>query len=372
MTQPQEDNRYEHGVSAVHDPGVQRWARDLRTHFHTALNNFLRGRSKEAVATAPELDGLVERVIEFLDGGKYLRPTFAYLGWLSRAGPSTQALRAAASLELLHAFALIQDDVMDGSPRRRGRPAMHISLATERRESELPDDADRFGESAATLLGDLCLMWSEQLLRTSGLPRAALDRAWNCYDAMREELAVGQYLDLHLASKDEVSYTEALRTARLKSGSYTVTRPLVLGARLAGANEATQRALARYGDAIGTAFQMRDDVLGLCGDPTVTGKPVGDDLRDRKTTTLIALATELADTAQQHELRQLLDRSPTEPDTTERVRQLVTETGALDKLEAQIANLVDDGTRAIDIPAIPGHVRTHLLPMAYASTKRHQ
>ena len=372
MTETQEETQHEHGPGNVDEPGVQRWVRELRMHVSTTLNDFLRDRSREVIATAPETAGFVERVIEFLDGGKYLRPTFAYLGWLSRAEPSAPAVRAASSLELLHAFALIQDDVMDGSSQRRGRPAMHLSLATERRANGLMDDADRFGESAATLLGDLCMMWSEQLLRTSGLPHEALDRAWSYYDALRQELAIGQYLDLHQAGRNQRSYAEVMRVARLKSGSYTVTGPLVLGARLAGADGAVQHALTRYGGAIGTAFQLRDDVLGLYGDPAVTGKPVSDDLRDRKTTTLIALASELADTAQHRELRELLDRASTEPDTAERVRQLISETGSLDELETRIATLVEEGTRAIDIPAIPGHIRTRLLRMAHATTNRHQ
>ena len=371
MTQAQEGTQHEHGAGAVDHPGVQRWTHELRTHVSATLIDFLHDRSREAAATAPETAGFVERIIEFLDGGKYLRPTFAYLGWLSRAEPSEQAVRAAASLELLHAFALIQDDVMDGSSRRRGRPAMHLSLATERRENGMTD-ASRFGESAATLLGDLCLMWSEQLLRTSGLPHEALDRVWSYYDALRQELAIGQYLDLHQAGRNEPSYAEAMRMARLKSGSYTVTRPLVLGARLAGASATVQHALTRYGKAIGTAFQMRDDILGLYGDPAATGKPVNDDLRDCKTTTLIALASELADTAQRRELRELLERATTEPDTAERVRQLISETGSLDELEARIATLADEGTRAIDIPAIPGHIRTRLLRMAHTTTNRHQ
>ncbi len=181
---------------------------------------------------------------EFVDGGKYLRSTFMYLGWLCGAAPDEPALRACASLELLHAFALIQDDVMDGSVMRRAMPAVHVRLRHWHRDRSLGGPADRFGESGATLLADLCLVWAEQMLRRSGgVSEPALARVWPRYDDMRVELAVGQFADLVAGSGGLPNLDAVLEMLRRKSGgNYTVRRPpLELGAAMAGATRQSSK-----------------------------------------------------------------------------------------------------------------------------------
>ena len=196
--------------------------------------------SKRRIA---ELDGAGigaagDILAEFVSSGKCLRSTFMYLGWLCGAPPSAAALSAAASLELLHAFALLQDDVMDHSAERRGRPAVHVQLAHWHRERGLPA-ASRFGESAAILLGDLCLIWAEQMLRESGIEARRLQRVWPRYDAMRTELAVGQFADLASDIRSLPPLEAVLDVARRKSGNYTVRRPLEIGAAMAGCDDRT-------------------------------------------------------------------------------------------------------------------------------------
>ena len=183
------------------------------------------------------VDVAADVLVGFVGSGKCLRSTFMFLGWLCGAEPSHAALRAAASLELLHAFALLQDDVMDGSPLRRGRPAAHVQFADWHRDRGLSGSPERFGESAAVLLGDLCLVWAEQMLRDSGLDADALSRAWPRYDAMRTELAVGQFADLVNDVGGLPTLDEVLDVARRKSGNYTVRRPLEIGAAMAGCGE---------------------------------------------------------------------------------------------------------------------------------------
>ena len=166
------------------------------------------------------VDVAAEVLVGFVGSGKCLRSTFMFLGWLCGAEPSQAALRAAASLELLHTFALLQDDVMDGSPLRRGRASAHVQFADWHRDRGLSGSAQRFGESAAVLLGDLCLVWAEQMMRGSGLDGDALSRAWPRYDAMRSELAVGQFADLVNDVGDLPTLDEVLEGARRKSGNY--------------------------------------------------------------------------------------------------------------------------------------------------------
>ena len=178
-------------------------------------------------------------LVTFVAGGKCLRSTFMYLGWLAGAADSDEALFASAGLELLHAFALLQDDVMDASSSRRGRPAAHIQFSQWHRKRQLSGPADRFGESAAILLGDLCLIWAEQMLRESGIDHRRLQQAWPRYDAMRTELALGQFADLASDVRDLPSMAAVLEVARRKSGNYTVRRPLEIGAAMSGCSDRT-------------------------------------------------------------------------------------------------------------------------------------
>ena len=313
--------------------------------------------------TAPDTVVLEQVLNDFMARGKYLRSTFAYLGWLCGQPESSVAARASGSLELLHAFALIQDDVMDESASRRGLPTVHVHLADWHRGTGRRDDSDRFGRSAATLLSDLCLIWSERMLREAGLPTAGLQRAWPVYDLMRSELAVGQYSDLlnDLLNEDTGTPTLAvvLDIARRKSGNYSVRHPLELGAAMAGCPALVVGSLRRYGTLIGEAFQLRDDLLGVFGDPAVTGKPLGDDLRQQKATSVIVLARELGSPSQRDGFDALARPSRQEEDQecrVERWQQLIEETGARDRIEQLIADRVTAATallRGARLPALP-------------------
>ena len=192
---------------------------------------------------------------------------------------------------------------MDNSPSRRGRPAAHVQLAAWHAQRGLSGSSRRFGESAAVLLGDLCLIWAERVLRESGLKAEQLERAWPRYDAMRTELATGQFADLALDIRQSPTLESVLRVARMKSGNYTVRRPLEIGAAMAGCDEQTLARLGEYGVAVGEAFQLRDDILGIFGSPATTGKPNGGDLLERKATTVMVAAQQMADRSTRRAIR---------------------------------------------------------------------
>jgi geranylgeranyl diphosphate synthase type I len=318
-----------------------------------------------------------------LAGGKRLRPTFAFWGWRGLAGPDAYAapvIPALAALELLHAFALVHDDVMDDSDVRRGRPTAHRVLAADHTAHGRRGDPARFGRSAAVLVGDLCLVWADRLMTTAAVPPPTLLAARAHYDVMRVEAVAGQYLDL-LGEADPGAWSveRALRVARHKTAGYTVQRPLEFGAalalggpdRAAGGRrpEAALWAYERYGRAVGEAFQLRDDLLGVYGDPAVTGKPAGEDLRTGKPTVLLMTARRLATRAQ----RAALDRdlaTAADADAVARLTALIEETGADDRVEQMINDRTEAALGALADAPLDPHACRALRRLALAATDR--
>ncbi len=266
-------------------------------------------------------------------GGKRLRPAFVHWGFVAAGGDpnSPQPVDAGAAFEVLQGFALIHDDIMDGSAVRRGAPAVHRAFTSRHEAAGWAGEARRFGEGAAILVGDLALVYSDLLMP---LGSAALASLWH---ELRVELNMGQYLDLVGTATRRVDRASAHLTARYKSGRYTIERPLQVGAHLAGAPELALQ-LSAYGGPLGEAFQLRDDVLGVFGDPGRTGKPVGDDLREGKPTVLLAEAHEQATPAQREVLGRVGD-----PDLDQAgiaaLQQVLVDTGALDRVELEIEAL---------------------------------
>ncbi|MBV9721136.1 MAG: polyprenyl synthetase family protein [Mycobacterium sp.] len=309
-------------------------------------------------------------LMTFMTGGKCLRSTFMYLGWLSGSVPDESAVFASASLELLHAFALLQDDVMDASPSRRGRPSAHIQFADWHRQRRLSGSPQRFGESAAILLGDLCLIWAEKMLRESGVEQRRLQQAWPHYDAMRTELALGQFADLASDVRDLPSMAVVLEVARRKSGNYTVRRPLEIGAAMTGCRDRTLAGLGRYGAAVGEAFQLRDDLLGVFGSESVTGKPSGGDLIERKATSVVIAAYQLADAPTRRQLTDLMNARDLDAGAIDRWRTMIVATGAVQWIENTISDHVATACDELDGLALAEPVRGALEQMAAVCTER--
>ena len=302
---------------------------------------------------------LVEPLVALRDlitaGGKRLRPAFCHWAFVGAGGDpdNAVAIDVGAALELLHTFALVHDDVMDGSDFRRGRPAVHRRFITEHERAAWRSEARRFGEGAAILVGDFAFVYADILFA------AAPPAARPVFDELRLELCVGQYLDLVGTASGSSERTKAERIERYKSGKYTVERPLHLGAALAGRLDELAAPLSAVGLPLGEAFQLRDDLLGVFGDAEVTGKPVGDDLREGKLTPLVAAAVARADGS----AAALLDRLGSPDLTTGEIAALqavLVETGARGEVEAAIERRVDQGLAALAVAPLTAEARQAL------------
>jgi geranylgeranyl diphosphate synthase type I len=336
-----------HPTARAGSPEVAGWLDRARQRVKRIVGEFVDVQCARYLDRLPSPETFEAILVDFVTGGKFLRSTFAHIGLLCGADAGEQALRAAGSVELVHAFALLQDDVMDDSALRRGRPTAHVRLNAWHADRGAPGPGDRFGRSAAILLGDLCLAWSGQLLHTSGMGQEALQRAWPYYDAMLGELAVGQVIDLLNDSRCRPSFAQVLDVARRKSGDYTVRRPLELGAALAGCGAPVVQALTAYGGLVGEAFQLRDDLLGVFGDASTTGKPTGQDLRERKATSVVVLARELAEPAVRQRMDALMCATEVTEDDTARWQELIAATGADERIEELIRDRVTRALHAV-------------------------
>jgi geranylgeranyl diphosphate synthase, type I len=305
-----------------------------------------------------------------LAGGKRLRPAFCHWGYVAAGGnvddhADTQAVvDAGAAFELMHAFALFHDDVMDDASTRRGQPTSHTVYRDRHAAEQWAGESRRFGEGAAILIGDLAFVYADQMLH------GANATAWQIWNELRVELNMGQFLDILGGVRNERRREKAERICRYKSGKYTIERPLHLGAALAAPDRDDLRvALSAYGLPLGDAFQMRDDVMGAFGDEATTGKPVGGDLREGKPTPLMAIAVAAASDAQRRVLNGVGRPDMTDDDVA-RIQQVIVETGALAEQEALIASLTDQAIDAIRSTPINPVAIDELVQLAYFVSQR--
>lgn len=340
----------------------------FRTRVDDALTRFANDRQPVVAKLGVDLEKFASSALDFIVGGKRLRPQFCYAGWLIAGGDpdDSRLVTAAAALEWLQASALVHDDLMDGSDTRRGRLSVHREYESRHRTEGRDGDATGFGLSAAVLLGDLMLSWCDEMFQSSGAADStfAIDAARPYLDLCKTEVVAGQFLDVVGQTRASLSVEEAMQVVRFKSAKYTVERPLHIGAALAGAGPELVAALTEVALPLGEAFQLRDDVLGVFGDPSVTGKPAGDDLREGKRTVLIARTAELTDDAG----RKVLGAGLGTADGIEAVRDLIVSSGALAAVEADIARLEQDADAALN--ALSAEAAAILGPLALTATRR--
>ena len=330
----------------------------LRSRVQSALEAELEHQEHVLAELDDDLSPLVAPVRALLAGGKRLRAAFAYWGYRAGGGADSTALvRLASAMELFQAAALLHDDVMDGSDTRRGMPSAHRAVATLHTERGWTGRSDHFGEATAILAGDLCLQWTDEVYATSGLPEDELARARSAFDRMRTQLMGGQFLDMLESARgwDGRSIDERLagarRVIRFKSAKYTIEAPLLVGALAAGVDPGAQPALSAFGLALGEAFQLRDDLLGVFGDPEQTGKPAGDDLREGKRTVLLAYTLDAADEGQAAGVGALFGQPDLTAEGVDTLREIMTGTGAVHRVEADIDRLTAEAKGALAVAA---------------------
>jgi geranylgeranyl diphosphate synthase, type I len=351
----------------------------IGTPFREAVGDALRGfideQSGRLSGVGDQARLLSDLAAAFTAGGKRLRPAFCWWGHLAVAEPADSGalLRAAASLDLLHVSALVHDDVMDASDVRRGLPAAHRQFEAWHAEHGLTGSAEAFGRAGAILLGDLLLVWSMELFTASGLDAAALARGLPLLDAVRTEVTCGQFLDV-FAQAEPIGGIDLMdvvpRVVEFKTSRYTVIRPLQIGAALAGGSADALAALAGYGSPLGRAFQFRDDVLGVFGEPEVTGKPAGDDLREGKRTVLVAHALQLASETAKERLLGLLGSSELDATDVATAREIIVSSGALAATEQRIAEDLERALAALAGAPLRDDAVVALRRLAELSTSR--
>jgi geranylgeranyl diphosphate synthase type I len=367
-------------VSLLLDP-----RRPLGSPFRSAIddriNGFLERQAGRLGDLQPDIGPLLTLTSQLLAGGKRLRPAFCVWGYVAAAGSTEEesrlegVLAAAASLELLHASALVHDDVMDGSDTRRGHPSAHRQFESLHLADGRLGDHETFGRAGAILLGDLLVMWSVEMLEQAGLAAAALPGALAVAQTMRTEVTCGQYLDVAAQSRPlgsdlDHALAAANRVVEYKSARYTVYRPAQLGAIIGGGSAGLVDALAAYGSPLGRAFQFRDDLLGVFGDPAVTGKPVGDDLREGKRTVLIAYTMAHTDDAGRALLTERLGDPALDADGVAALQRVIVDCGAHEAVETMIATYFDQAMAALAEPSISATGREGLTALASAAVHR--
>ncbi len=330
----------------------ENWAEMVKTNL---LEYFSQQQSHYA-ALGTSAENWLSQLADFIvGGGKRVRPTFVWLGWLAGGGErypelSDAMTRVAASLEFVQAGALIHDDIIDASDTRRGKPAVHrifeAAHATQKDAGKVLGDSADYGEASAILLGDIALCWADDMFLTAGLTAPALQRALPYWSAMRTEMLTGQYLDIHGETLPTVDADNARRVNRFKTAAYTIERPLHIGGACAGMSSQMKEILSDYGVNLGVAYQLRDDILGVLGDSSVTGKPSGGDISEGKRTVLLSHALKALKPNRATKLWNLVGKNLDEEELA-LARELIVESGAIQESEREIAELSQKAASAV-------------------------
>ncbi|MFK4760175.1 polyprenyl synthetase family protein [Microbacterium sp. ZW T5_45] len=346
------------------------------------LEKFLETRRSEASDYGEDAAAMIDAAAATLVGGKRLRARFCHTGWRAvarvrdpRATETTALWDVCAALEIFQSAALVHDDIIDNSDTRRGRPSAHRLLERAHIDAGWTGDPASFGRSAAILLGDLLVAWSDDLLEEALRDEEHAQVVRREYGRMRRDVTVGQYLDIAEESAWSVNDPEshldrALRIASLKSARYSIEQPLVLGAAFAGADDGQLRALRRFGHPVGMAFQLRDDVLGVFGDESRTGKPAGDDLREGKRTALVALTRQTLDAPSRTAFDRMLGDPGLASEQVAALQTMIDGSGALARLEAMIDDYAASADRALSGASLDEDAVGALRELATAATIR--
>ncbi|MER5865190.1 polyprenyl synthetase family protein [Kitasatospora sp. NPDC002040] len=325
-------------------------ARAFRARVDRVLHEHAREETAQLVAVSEQLKPVADQLTTAVAEGKRLRAAFCYWGWRAAGQPDSDAVvRAAAAMELVHAAAVVHDDLIDESATRRGAPTAHIALRTAIGE---PGRREAGGRALALMVGDLLLSWAGQLFTSCGLPGAYLARARPLWAVLARELVAGECLEI-LGTGAAARAERSLEIIRFKTAKYTVEHPLQIGGALGGAPARTLAAFSAYGLPLGEAFQLRDDLLGVFGDPAVTGKSDLDDLRGHKPTVLVAIALAGAGETDRKELTALLGRPDLDAADLRTARGVIERSGARRRVESMIEERASAARTAIARAQLP-------------------
>lgn len=330
------------------------------------LDAYFDEKIKEAVDIHPEAAVLVEELHRFAhNGGKRVRPALSYAAYMSAGGRSLDAiLYASASLELLHAFALIHDDIMDGANLRRGQPSAHKVFEQFHQKRDFLGSSEKFGSAAAILAGDLALAYADNIINSAPFPAERIRRAKFYYDEMKKQVILGQYLDITASAKKTISEKELLKILEYKTAKYTIERPLHIGAALAGAEEELLGVFSSYAVPLGQAFQIQDDIVGTFGEEEKIGKPTDSDIKEGKKTLLVIKAYERASSSDKKILDGVIGNQKATREDIETAREIIRTTGSLEYSQTLATRLINQAKQTLLNTKMVDEGREYLLQAA--------
>lgn len=331
-----------------------------------AIKHFLGKKRKEAEEISPEFVTLLDEVERFiLSGGKRVRPAFLYSGYVASGGKAHDAaVYASMSVEFLHTFALIHDDIIDRSDLRRGKPTSHKTFEKYHVMKKFPGSKEHFGLSSAILAGDLAYAFAEEILTSAPFPQERVRRARYYFDQMKFQVIAGEYLDVLGGYKKSLKEDDILNIIEYKTAKYTVERPLQIGAMLAGAEVDILETFTAYGIPLGQGFQLQDDIFGVFGDKKKIGKPTDSDIKEGKMTVLIAKAYEWSNKRQRRDLNSILGNFEAKEADIDKVRLIIYETGAFDYATKLSHKLIEQARDAIAAAKLQKEGKEYLLSAA--------
>ena len=338
----------------------------FKKQFDKQLLAYLSEKRQQAKEINPETVVLVDEIIRFTEnGGKRVRPAFMYSGYIAAGGQAQEAiLFASLSVELLHTFALMHDDIIDNSDLRRGELTTHKAFEAYHKTRKLKGNKKEFGLSSAILAGDLALSFAEEILTTAPFPQERIRRARYFFDQMKIQVIYGEYLDVLGGYKDSLTEDEVLQVLEYKTAKYTVERPLHIGAMLAGSDYQTLETFSRYGIPFGQAFQMQDDIVGTFGTEEEIGKPADSDIKEGKKTLLLTKAYEKADKNQLKVLNRVVGKKGATKEDIAKVKQIMEKTGAYDYCVKLAKELLVQAKNAIEDVKLKDEGKGYLLAAA--------
>ena len=307
-----------------------------------------------------------------MNGGKRVRPMLTVLGYKGVTGDvCTAAVQAGALVEILHAFLLVHDDICDKDPLRGGAPTVWKRFYDDFEERKVREPLHH-ANSIAMITGDILHIYAYQLALEIDADQQTRNNVLRKILEVAEVTGYGQNLDIYLSilPLESVSEEDVLKTYKLKTGIYSVSGPLELGAILAGAEEQFSDTYQRYGEKAGIAFQIHDDIIGVFGDPKVTGKPVGSDIREGKRTILVVKAYENASEAQREILNHVLGNQGAPQELIEEATDIIRETGALGYAEELERKLAEEAKEVIKLSDVEQETRDILIEFTDFVMKR--